>query len=210
MGSLLGRPVLPSPEVPPYQPFEVHPRAFTPKQCERIIALGRTLESTTALIEGEEGAEIVDEEIRRSRTAWIPPDDTSWWIYERLAAVAERANRRYGFDLSGFGEDLQFTTYEEPGAFYSWHQDGLDGDVATRKLSIVIQLSDPEEYVGSEVQWFEVAEDYDEEQLDECTRQCRQQGAALVFPAFEYHRVLPLRAGVRHSLVSWVSGPPFR
>jgi len=207
---LLGRPWLPSEVPPPYQPFEVHPAAFTAKQCQRIIDLGASLAPATALIEGDDGAEVIDDEIRRSRTAWIPPDDDSWWIYDKLGVIAERANRRYGFDLTGFGEDLQFTVYDEPGAFYSWHQDGLDGEVASRKLSIVVQLSSPETYRGSEVQWFEVAEDYDEEQLASCTEQCQQIGAALVFPAFEYHRVLPLRSGTRYSLVAWVSGPPFR
>ena len=37
-----------------------------------------------------------------------------------------------------------------------------------------------------------------------------RRGTAIVFPAFEYHRVRSLRSGVRRSLVSWVSGPPFR
>jgi PKHD-type hydroxylase len=32
----------------------------------------------------------------------------------------------------------------------------------------------------------------------------------VVFPSFEFHRVLPLRRGVRRSLVAWVGGPPFR
>ena len=210
MDPLTARPVLPSPATPPYQAFELHPKAFTERQCDRIIALGETLRHESAGLEGVDGDEISDHSIRRSRTAWIPPDDDSWWIYDKLAKLAERANRRYGFDLTGFGEDLQFTLYDEPGAFYSWHQDGLDGGVANRKLSIVIQLTDPEDYTGGEIQFFEVADDYDDEQLEVFTRLTRQRGTAIVFPSFEYHRVLAMRSGVRHSLVSWVSGPPFR
>ena len=210
MEPLVARPVLGQSPPPPYQAFELDPGAFTERQCDRIIAAGETFAAAEAALEGEGGAEVSDGSIRRSRTAWLPPDDDSWWIYDKLAKIAERANRRYGFDLTGFGEDLQFTVYDEPGAFYSWHQDGLDGGVANRKLSIVIQLSDPAEYSGGEVQFFEVADDYDDEQLEVFTRLSRQRGTAIVFPSFEYHRVLPLRAGLRHSLVSWVSGPPFR
>lgn len=163
-----------------------------------------------ALLEGVAGAEIADEGIRRSRTAWIPPSDESWWIYDKLAKVVAKANRTYRFDLTGFAEDLQFTAYDEPGAFYGWHQDGLDGAVAVRKLSIVVQLTSPDEYEGGELQFFEVLDDDDDERFEEFTVLSRELGTAIVFPSFEYHRVMPIRSGARHSLVSWVSGPPFR
>lgn len=197
-------------EPPPYQPYEIHPKAFTPRQCDRLIALGTSLHADVASLESGDAEGIADRSIRDSTTSWIAPDDDSWWAYDKLAKLVDRANRRYGFELTGFGEDLQFTTYDQPGSFYSWHQDGLDGAVATRKLSVVIQLSDPADYSGGEVQFFEVVEDYDDEQLAAFTDLTRQRGTAIVFPAFEYHRVLPIRSGVRHSLVSWVSGPAFR
>jgi PKHD-type hydroxylase len=148
--------------------------------------------------------------VRSSRTAWLAPDEDTWWVFEKLATVAERANRRYGFDLSGFGEDLQFTTYDRPGSFYSWHQDGLDGNVGTRKLSLVVQLSDPDDYAGAELQFFDVEEDLVDADLEAVRIATARQGTVIAFPSFEYHRVLPLRSGVRHSLVAWVSGPPFR
>lgn len=210
MEPLVGRPMLPSVEPPPYRTFEIHPRVFTPRQCDRIIAAGLASTLVDAALEGDDGAGITDEGIRRSRTSWLPPDEEHWWIYEKLAKVAERANRRYGFDLTGFGEDLQFTAYDEPGAFYSWHQDGLDGGVSNRKLSIVVQLSDPDDYSGGDLQFFETIEDYEPEQLAEFREATRERGTAIVFPAFEYHRVLPVREGCRYSLVSWISGPPFR
>jgi len=207
---LSARPLLPTPVPPPYQPYEIHPRAFTERQCRRIVELGDALVADDAGLEGDGGEEISDTSIRRSRTAWITPDDDTSWIYDKLAVIAERANRRYGFDLTGFAEDLQFTLYDEPGAFYSWHQDGLDGGVADRKLSIVVQLTSPDDYAGGEIQFFEVVDDYDDDQLDGFTHLAGQLGTAVVFPSFEYHRVLPMRTGVRRSLVAWVSGPPFR
>ena len=148
--------------------------------------------------------------IRDSTTAWIPPDGTTDWIGRRLADLAGRANRAYGFELTGIEEHLQFTTYDGPGSHYTWHQDGLDGVVARRKLSIVVQLSDPGDYAGGELELLEVAEDYDVERRRDYLSVASRQGAAVVFPAFEFHRVLPLRRGVRHSLVAWVGGPPFR
>ena len=207
---LVGRPLFDAATAPPYQSHELHPQAFTRRQCERIVAIGSRLATEEATLEGVDGEEVADRSVRESRTAWIPPDDETWWIFEKLAAVAERANRRYGFDLTGFGEDLQFTSYDRPGAFYSWHQDGLDGNVGTRKLSLVVQLSDPADYTGGELQFFDVVEDLVDVDLDAVQEATARQGTVVAFPSFEYHRVLPLRSGVRHSLVAWVSGPPFR
>lgn len=203
------RPLFPVAPSPLYQPFEIHPGAFTARQCERIVTCGLELDAEVAALEdGESG--VSDESIRRSHTAWIGPDDSTQWMFDKLAKVAARANRRYGFELTGFGEDLQFTHYVQAGSFYEWHQDGLDGDVATRKLSIVVQLSDPCDYEGGELQFFDVVNDYDDDQLAAYTHLAAQRGTAVVFPSFEYHRVLPLRSGARYSLVCWVSGPPFR
>ncbi len=207
---LLSRPVFGGEPSPPYQSCEVHPRAFTPRQCDRIVELCTKLASAEATLEADGGDDVDDATVRRARVAWVPPGDDTWWIYEKLAKVAERANRRYRFDLSGFDEDLQFTIYDEPGAFYSWHQDGLDGRVGRRKLSLVLQLSDPATYDGGQLQMFDLAEDADAEELDAFDLAASQQGAVVAFPSFEYHRVLPMRSGVRRSLVTWVSGPPFR
>lgn len=209
-GELLWRPSFEGAGSPPYQSCEIHPAVFTKRQCERIVRLGDALESSIATLEATDGDEIRDDDVRRARIGWLPPDDDTWWIYEKLMRTAERANRRYRFDLSGFDEDLQFTTYDEVGSFYSWHQDGLDGRVARRKLSLVVQLSDPSEYRGAELQLFDLAEDADAAELADFDRAASAQGTVIAFPAFEYHRVLPLRSGRRRSLVAWVSGPPFR
>ena len=74
----------------------------------------------------------------------------------------------------------------------------------------MVQLSDPDDYDGADLELFQVVEDYSEDELAEHRAASRACGAVVVLPAFEYHRVTPLRSGVRRSLVSWVSGPPFR
>jgi PKHD-type hydroxylase len=216
------RPQLTRPDVPPYHPVQVHRRAFTPAQCDRIIELGSSLPTEHAGLEGEDGRPTSDPGLRDARTAWIPVSPATEWIYRKLAAVAERANRQYRFDLTGFDEDLQFTNYDRPGAFYTWHQDGLDGTVGTRKLSLVAQLSDPAGYRGGELELFATVGDHlaqgpgpsDGRDVppwaQDTSDPALARGTVIVFPSFEFHRVRPLRSGVRHSLVSWVSGPPFR
>jgi PKHD-type hydroxylase len=190
-----------------YTSHVVLPGALTAGQCDRVIALGESLR----LDEGELASEApIDAALRRSKVAWIGPEPETAWLYDKLARLAQKANRRYGFDLTGFGEDLQYTVYDEAGAFYTWHQDGLTGEVATRKLALVVQLSDPADYEGADLELFDTVADLSPDDLARANRQRRGRGTAVAFPAFEYHRVTPLVSGVRRSLVVWISGPPFR
>ncbi len=183
---------------------------FSPRQCRRIVKAGESL----VVEEGEVGTGDADytqdAATRDSRVSWIAPDDAHLWIFDKLTQVARRANRVYGFDLLGFTEDLQFTRYDRPGAFYGWHQDGLEGEMSGRKLSLVTLLSDPDDYVGGELELFGVNEEYGEEDRQLWRERARRQGSVIAFPGFEYHRVTPLESGVRHSLVCWIGGAPFR
>lgn len=192
-----------------YRSALVYPSVFTVRQCERIIAAAAGLGIEAGYVGGGHGDATHDDEVRRSNTAWIPPEEPFLWIFDKLAGIVRRANRTYGFDLIGFTEELQFTEYEGAGAFYTWHQDGLDGDLAVRKLSLVVQLSDPDDYEGGNLELFAV----DEDEADDPTSwraRVRGRGAVIVFPSFEFHRVTPLLSGTRRSLVCWVGGPPFR
>lgn len=203
------RPSLTPEAVAPYRSHQIHPGVFTRRQCERIIAAAEELQREVADLEGGTDDE-VDESIRSSSVSWIAPGPDTDWIFSKLATVARRANRHYGFDLSGFDEDLQFTRYERPGAFYTWHQDGLDVGVHHRKLALVVQLTDPDDYDGADLELFDVVEDSSPQELAEFRRIVRRRGTVVVFPTFEYHRVTPLRSGGRQSLVAWIGGPPFR
>ncbi len=191
--------------------------AFTHEQCCAVAALGDSLQAEGGALagagpdgDGDAPGSGSDLALRRSRVAWIPRSDQTAWLFDRLSELVVRANRTWRFDLSGFDEELQYTLYDEPGAFYTWHQDGLDGDVATRKLALVVQLTDPSLYDGADLEMFDVVTDWEPDELAEWRARVRSQGTVVAFPAFEYHRVTPLVSGRRASLVAWVGGPPFR
>jgi PKHD-type hydroxylase len=182
------------------------PRVFGPRQCERIVEAGQGLERESALVSsGSKGDH--DQLTRIADVSWLSPSKTPW-VFEKLAVIVARANRVYQFDLSGFTEDAQFTCYDRKGAFYDWHQDGLEGELAGRKLSLVLQLSSPDDYSGGDLELFSLASD--RALLSAWRDDLRQQGSVTVFPAFEFHRVKPVRTGQRYSLVCWIGGPPFR
>ena len=39
---------------------------------------------------------------------------------------------------------------------------------------------------------------------------CFEHGVIVIFPCFTEHEITPITRGIRYSLVSWVSGPPWR
>ena len=192
-----------------YASHVVMARAFGSRQCRRIVELGERAGLAGGLVGGD-GEESDDGAVRRTQVAWLARDSTTEWVFTRLDALAERANRCWSFDLDGISEDLQFTRYDSPGAFYTWHQDGLQAAVADRKLAVVVQLSHPDDYDGGDLELFDVVSDWSGPQLDRWRGTVRAQGVAVAFPSFEYHRVTPVVTGRRDALVAWFSGPPFR
>ena len=106
---------------------------------------------------------------------------------------------KWQFDLWGFIDSLQYTVYHE-GDEFGWHVD-CGPKLPPRKLSVSVQLSDPSEYEGGDLQ-LRVAE--------EIETAPRAQGTVCIFPSFISHRVTPVTKGVRRALVAWVAGPAFR
>lgn len=177
--------------------------AFSPEEVARIRAMGAALDLQDGAIGG--GGK-VDEEIRKSRLGWIGLGEASEWLYERIGKLVLDSNRRlWRFDLGGLTEQLQYSRYEAPAGGYDWHLDIASSSAmprgARRKISLVVQLTDPDECFGGELE----------------LRPARhvvvpflEAGSAVLFPAYMLHRVAPVKQGARESLVTWVSGPPFR
>lgn len=188
----------------------VYPRVFTSRQCRRIESAADELDVVSGEVGTGEADYGEDAAVRRARIGWIPDVAPYRWIYDKLTSVVQRANRAYGYDLIGFTEEIQFTHYDEPGAFYDWHQDGLEGDLAGRKLSLVVQLTSPDDYVGADLELFGIQQERTAAAQAAWAADARRQGTVVVFPAFEFHRVTPLVRGARRSLVCWIGGPPFR
>lgn len=165
----------------------------------------------------------LNKEKRNSQNAWVP---TSQWIGGFLWHYVERANREnFLYDLRCIdGESIQYTKYEK-GQFYGWHNDaglanqykpvavgnrieGLAQDYLNerlemvRKLSFVLQLSNPDDYEGGNFQL-----------LDENGKSYfapRKRGTMVLFDSRTQHRVLKVKSGVRKSLVGWVVGPRWK
>jgi len=110
--------------------------------------------------------------------------------------------RFYRYDLKNICE-FQLIKYYE-GGNYNWHCDyGISPKRGVvRKLSMSIQLTNPDEYEGGELQIV----DYSNHTINAPT----DLGTVIVFDSKIPHKVWPVTFGKRIALVGWVSGPRLR
>lgn len=140
--------------------------------------------------------------IRRSKISWLHKNNETSWIFEKLSHVVSSLNAQfYRFNLTGFGENIQLTNYDQSeNGMYGWHVD-YGGKVSpSRKLSLVLQLTDLSQYEGGNLQIMTTGE-------PQTIR--KQRGLIVVFPSYVLHQVTPVTYGSRQSLVSWLTGPAF-
>lgn len=174
---------------------------FTDEECDSIIAHGKWFnleDGTVSLDSGGFGMK----DVRESKIVFLQPTEDFSWVYRRLTDVVTYMNQQYfNFDVFGFTESLQFTEYNAPTGKYGAHVDKIPFE-AVRKLSIVVQLTDPSTYEGGD---FKILDGGTEgEALS------RKRGTILAFPSYTLHEVTPVTKGTRHSLVGWISGKPFK
>jgi predicted 2-oxoglutarate/Fe(II)-dependent dioxygenase YbiX len=175
---------------------------FTPAELDRIERHGDSLHRQAAALAGEGWEKNGGARIRVTQTAPMPPAPDIAWVYDRMQAIIRKVNQQvYQFDLQGFKEAFQYTIYHgAEGGHYDWHIDWGPNRVQ-RKLSASVQLSDPGQYEGCDLQFHGVRE---------IETAPRDRGAVIVFPSFIQHRVTPCTRGTRKALVVWTTGPQFR
>lgn len=157
---------------------------------------------TENLFEGNVSG-VVDKTYRDSRIQWLPKNDAWQWLYNKIGTLAYKANEAmWHFDISFMNEQVQYTEYDASySGKYDWHVDFGAGVSSMRKIAIVVQLSDPSEYEGGELQFYTTKH---------ITTAPREKGTVICFPTYFLHRVTNLTKGKRRSLVLWVSGTPFK
>ena len=182
--------------------------------CERFDA-----EMKESLLTGD----FLNKKKRNSQNTWVPTDH---WLGGFMWHYIQRANREnFSYDLKSIDkESMQYTKYDV-GQFYGWHNDAglatqykpqsssnLSDTLAqdfvneniemVRKLSFVLQLSDYDEYEGGNLQL-----------LDEAGKSYfapRNRGTMILFDSRTQHRVLPVKSGIRRSIVGWTVGPRWK
>tara|TARA_R100001369_G_scaffold44001_1_gene70092 strand:+ start:153 stop:746 length:594 start_codon:yes stop_codon:yes gene_type:complete len=174
---------------------------FTPEQCRQIIESGRSQKPRTAKVFTNKIGGSTDTKKRVTTISWIPFKEMGH-MYQDLNAFIQKANENhFGFEDVRVTENAQFTEYPV-GGFYDWHMDcdvSMGHEPPVRKISMTVLLNDPNEFEGGELELMGPGKFAE-----------LKQGDAICFASFLNHRVNPVTAGMRQSLVVWFGGKAFR
>jgi PKHD-type hydroxylase len=170
--------------------------AFSKEECQKIINIAKD----KGLVKG---TTIGESDVRDSKISWLYPVDKMDWVFRRVTDITLNLNERFfKFDLFGLNEGFQFTNYQAPSGKYGKHVDRAINSTV-RKLSISIQLTNPEDYEGGELKLYD-GDDDTANVMD------KAQGTLILFPSYVLHEVMPVTKGERNSLVTWVTGKQFK
>lgn len=177
-----------------YSAYAFFEKSFSSDECEKIKAL--FFDMTSGMVDDCEQKE----KTRKSKVKFISADESSSWIFQKFYEISVPCNDvRWRFQLSGFNEGIQLTEYDGSGSHYDWHMDNGNGYFSMRKLSIVLLLSEPDEYDGGELEF-----------VGSEGKKKYSKGTVLIFPSFVGHKVHPVTKGNRKTAVAWISGEPYR
>lgn len=174
---------------------------LSPEVCDYIIQKGSKLDSVEATVGSSDDDQNLDQSYRISTVKWLNDHEIADIIWKYAIPANEQT---FNFDISKIF-DIQLSEYthtNKSSGFYDWHMDtywGADTEF-DRKLSVVVQLSDPNEYEGGELMLKETS----------IPANFKKRGSVIVFPSYLEHCVTPVTKGTRYSLVSWVCGPRWR
>lgn len=177
------------------------------------------------------GGKVVDN-IRASDVRWLHGDHLEILgdVFTKITDAVTMGMKQSGWNVDiEQVEPFQHTTYHAQqgtrGGFYTWHTDAGDRPYENsgmiRKLSMSLQLTDPDEYEGGNFQWIEdvrakdtlTREDYTRDMRDfyrQIPNSSKQKGSLILFPSFVHHQVTPVTKGTRTSLVGWFIGYPYK
>ena len=175
--------------------------AFSEEELTRLYSLLESLQYQDATTIGNQDEKI--SEVRSSKIKWIPQTNNWQWLYQKLFNMIEEANGTlWNFDLFGTNEFIQYTEYlASDQGHYDWHQDIGPGGPSLRKVSLVVQLTEAEEYEGGDLQIWPGGNIWTVP---------KGKGNVAIFPSYMMHRVTPMTSGVRKSLVLWAGGQHYK
>lgn len=177
--------------------------AFSKEHCNSIIQRSKNLNFYPARM-GEDGSTNVSNH-RKSDIVGLNKQIFSD-VYDMIWELEKIANQQWFDFIIDDVEEIQMARYDgNVGGEYKRHQDTfwVCNSKKHRKITAVIQLSDPNEYQGGDLVLFDCLETPNYEDI-------RQQGSVIFFPSFIFHQANPVLSGTRYSLACWFSGPKFR
>ena len=175
--------------------------AFSPDECESILEKGKDLPEDMANM-GVDG-ENPDRKYRTSKVKWMYQNIYED-VFDKMWKMTTKVNEEYfSFHIDTL-RYMQLAEYEESyEGQYKRHHDvfWMNRTNKHRKLSVVLQLTDPDTYEGGKLNL---------EVQGEQPQNYAAQGTVIWFPSWTPHWVTPVTKGLRNSVVCWFEGPRWR
>jgi PKHD-type hydroxylase len=178
---------------------------LTKEECSKILELGLKLPEEDAKM-GTSGETDIDN-YRKSKIRFIKKEDSTFdFLFEKMWKMALQANDEwFNFHITRITY-IQLAEYDASyGGEYKIHNDvfWLNNDpYYHRKLTAVVQLSDPSSYTGGDLKLSASSEPNEDDM--------RTQGTTIFFPSFINHQANQVTKGTRYSLACWFDGPKWR
>jgi len=172
------------------------PNVFTADDLDRVEThLSGLILENGGVVNDWKGA-IKSRLSRNCKAGWLYADDTNDWLFQKvIKVITDVYDRTFHSELDHI-EPLQYLEYGF-GQFYNKHVDNGAESVATRKLTMVIQLSDPKDYVGGRLAI---------DSMSRTRHAPRERGSVAIFPSHLPHKAHPVWIGKRKALVAWMRG----
>lgn len=165
---------------------------FSEKECLYIKNIINENDFIPATVESDNREHIINQEDRRVLNLSLKNNNTNLWIYNRIFLCVKKANLKYDFSITWHDISQILMLKYQQGDFYRKHKDVWWGDAIWRRLSIVVQLSNENDYKWCELifeKWNLIAP--------------KDIWTVIIFPSCLTHEVTKMLEWERYSLVSW-------
>ena len=174
---------------------------LNPEECSYVIETCKPFVEPSTIETPDSSADVI-EEVRRSKSVVIGPDDSR---FESIRPLMQRTVEAFvECTQTGFYQEIhhteaiQFTEYAE-GDFYNWHMDS--SPTTPRISSASLCLSDYRSFQGGDLSFRDMIDPNEKKPTPLSIK--INQGELAVFPSLLVHSVKPITEGTRYSLVLW-------
>lgn len=175
---------------------------FTENELLKVISLEKNLDFEQGKVSGKTSPYRAVESCFVHLPEVVDPTTKEAWLTKLFNEKIKKINKGFNdsIDVSGGIERdcFSFLKYKE-GDHFDWHLDNVNSNrkklIARRNMTLIIQLSAPKDYEGGEV-LLRVG--------DEELAISKEKNFACAFLSTKvYHKVCPVKSGIRKSIVMW-------
>jgi PKHD-type hydroxylase len=167
---------------------------FTPDECDKIVK--------SCIEELWLSSKVIGDKKLHSSKRQKLRGEVDGFPFDPIRVVTKAANEQiYDFKLLGiidqdFPQVFKYSVKDH----YEWHME-LNPVAPSRKLTFIINLSDPTTYEGGELEFLNTDTDQDT---------MKSQGSCIIFPSFMSYRIKSVTSGSKHIIIGHVHGALFR